>query len=126
MFKEWYEEQIENANSKEELDRLLKLWLKTLAKYLQRLGEAANSSAFEIQKTNIRIMEMIGTDEEYAMSLAKKFDIKSCQEAAILVEQSLVMVQRVYDKRQKVLDQEYDRIINLIRKQGDDNENASK
>ena len=121
MFKEWYEEQIENANSKEELDRLLRTWLKTLAKYLQRLGEAANSSAFEIQRTNIRIMEMIGTDEECAMSLAQKFNIKSCQEAAISVEQSLAMVQQIYDKRQKILDQEYDRIVGLIR-QEDDND----
>ena len=121
MFKEWYKEQIENANSKEELDRLLKLWLKTLAKYLQRLGEAANSSAFEIQKINIRIMEMYGTDEECAMSLAQKFDIKSCQDAALSVEQSLEMVQQVYDKRQKILDQEYDRIVNLIRQEEDNN-----
>ena len=121
MFQEWYEEQIKNANSKEELDRLLKTWLKTLAKYLQRLGEAANSSAFEIQRTNIRIMEMIGTDEECAMSLAQNFSIKSCQDAALSVEQSLAMVQQIYDKRQKILDQEYDRIVGLIR-QEDDND----
>ena len=119
MFKEWYEEQVENANSKEELDRLLRSWMKTLAKYLQRLGEEAYSSAFEIQKTNIRIMEMIGTDEECAMSLAQNFSIKSCQEAAISVEQSLAMVQRVHDKRQKILDQEYDRIVDLVRQEED-------
>ena len=121
MFKEWYEEKIENANSKEELDQLLRSWMKTLARSLQRLGEEAYSSAFDMQKINIRIMEMYGTDEECAMSLAQNFSIKSCQDAALSVEQSLAMVQQVYDKRQKILDQEYDRIINLIRKQEDNN-----
>ena len=119
MFKEWYEEQVENADSKEELDNLLRSWMKTLARSLQRLGEEAYSSAFEMQKINIRIMEMYGTDEECAMSLAQKFSIKSCQDAALSVEQSLAMVQRVHDKRQKILDQEYDRIVDLIRQEED-------
>ena len=122
MFQEWYEDQIENSNTKEELDRLLKSWLKTLAKSLERLGEAAYSSAFETQRINIRIMEMIGTDEECAMSFNQKFDIKSCREASVAVEQSLGMVEKVHAKRQKILDGEYDRIINLIR-QEDGNEN---